>query len=87
MKKTTFALIIMFISCEKKIDNCACKFNLDIVIKNPSVYNQKYVKFYDEEYLNECFTSLEKGSETTIKEAYEYFDKRCPSYKLEHEIK
>jgi len=88
MKKIIMCLVLLGItSCKKNIDNCGCKFNLDIIIKNPDVYNEKYLKFYDENYVNKCFENLKKGKNTTIKDAYLYYHKKCPNYNLEHIVK
>ena len=89
MKKisiTVALLITALTSCEfKKVDNCACKFNLDIFIKNKNIDLDKYSKFYDEKTLEECFNVLKDGQNTRIDDAYKYYSDKCPIYKLEVE--
>lgn len=80
------AMMLCISSCQKKIDNCACKFNLDIVLSNKNINLEKYSKFLDKDYLDECFERLDKGKKTTIKEAHIYYNNKCPKYNLDHKI-
>ena len=41
-------------SCKKNIDNCGCKFNLDIIIKNPDVYNEFLQHLFTHDWISDA---------------------------------
>ena len=88
MKKISFIIFVTIWSCKEKpkIDSCACKFNMDLIVNKDNKEFENLLKFYDQSTMQKCLDHYKKinpdDKVLSYENLYRLYDKNCPSYDI-----
>ena len=93
MKKISLIILLTIWNCNEKpqIDSCSCKFNMDLIVNKDNKEFENLLKFYDQTTMQKCldnYRQINPNDEiVSYENVYALYNKECPSYEIDLEVK